>query len=125
MEKDRIKIFRPTFSLSYRIIGILVIIAGIGLIALAFIDPAMLVQIAIGLIGVIGILLGLLILRRINDTDLVEKRYDRIMEKLEEIQSGLQKEDQKGKTGIAIADVITSGLKYYSEQISRKDKDEK
>ena len=73
----------------------------------------------------ICILLGLTIFRRINDIDLVQKKYDRIMAKLEEIQEGFQKEDQKGKTGIAIADVITTGLKYYSEQISRKDKDEK
>ena len=118
-------IFRFASGLSYRISGIVIIVVGIGLIVLACVNPAMLVQIATGMIGVICIPLGYMILRRVHSDALAEKRFDQIIAKLEEIQERLKEEDQKGKTGIAIADVISSGLKYYSEQINRKEKEEK
>ncbi len=46
------------------------------------------------------------------------------MTKLDEIQQELKKEDQSKGTGVAIADVISSGLKYYSEYITKQKKEE-
>ena len=53
-----------------------------------------------------------------------EERFDMIVTKLDEIQQEFKKEDQPKGTGVAIADVITSGLKYYADQITKSKKEE-
>ena len=44
--------------------------------------------------------------------------------KLDGIQQELKKDDQPKGTGVAIADVITSGLKYYADHITKSKKEE-
>ena len=46
------------------------------------------------------------------------------MIKLDEIKEELHKHEEKqGKSGVAIADIINSGMKFYSDYV-KKDKDE-
>ena len=54
-----------------------------------------------------------------------ENQSTQLIAKLEEIKQELKKEDnQKGK-GIAIADMISSGLRYYSEHLTGPKKEDK
>ena len=103
---------------------IVIILVGIGLIITAFIAPPLQMQIAAALIGLGFICLGLMTLKRNQDKKRDEERYEQLITKLDQIQQELEKiEEPKGK-GVAIADVIASGLKYYTEHMS-KPKEEK
>jgi len=46
------------------------------------------------------------------------------MAKLEQIQQELKKEDESKGKGVVIADVISSGLKYYAEHMTKPKKEE-
>jgi len=81
-------------------------------------------QIALGLIGLGFITLGLVQVKRGQDRKTNEDRVDIIMAKLDEIQQELKKKEQPKGTGVAIADAISSGLKYYSEYMTKKKKEE-
>ncbi len=95
------------------------------MVALAFINSSLQLQIALGLIGLGFISLGLVQLKRARDESVNEKRFDQIMVKLDEIRQEFEKEDQPKRTGVSIADVITSGMKYYSEYTTKQKKEEK
>ena len=100
------------------------ILIGLGTIILAFINTPVQLQIALGLIGLGFISLGLVQVKRARDANRSEERFNEIMAKLDEIQTEIKEKEQPGKSGIAIADVISSGLKYYAEQMTRKDKED-
>ena len=103
---------------------IVIILVGIGLIITAFINPPLQMQIAAALIGLGFICLGLMMIKRARDKKREEERFEQLMTKLDQIQKELEKiEEPKGK-GVAIADVIASGLKYYTEHMT-KPKEEK
>ena len=105
-------------------IAIVIILAGIGIIVTAVTSSTPQLQIAGALAGVGFICLGLLQLIRKQDRKRNEQRFEQIMAKLEQIQQELQKEDRPKGGGVAIADVIASGLKYYSEYMAKPKKEE-
>ena len=104
--------------------AIVIILVGLGLIGTAFINSMLQLQIASALAGLGFICLGLLRLKRIQDKKQDEERYKQIMTRLDEIQAELKNIEQPKGTGVAIADVITSGLKYYAEQMNRQNREE-
>ncbi len=111
-------------NVSYLLYIAVMIVIGLGIIILAFVNSPMQLQIALGLIGLGFITLGLVQVKRGQDRKKNEERFDIIVTKLDEIQQELKKEDQPKGTGVAIADVITSSLKYYAEYMTRSKKEE-
>ncbi|MFC1964171.1 hypothetical protein ACFLV1_02185 [Chloroflexota bacterium] len=111
-------------STSYQSFGIVMMLIGLGMVVIALMNSPIQLQIASGLIGLGFINLGLVQVKRGQDRKKNEERIDIIVTKLDEIQQELTKEDQSKGTGVAIADVISSGLKYYSEYITKQKKAE-
>ena len=109
---------------SYWLFSTVMIVIGFGMIVLAFINSPLQLQIALGLAGLGFISLGLVQLKRAQNDNVDEKRFNQIIGKLDEIQQELKKEKQSERSGIAIADVITSGLKYYAEHMTKQKKEE-
>ena len=109
---------------SYWLFSTVMILIGFTTIILAVFNSPWQLQIALGLIGLGFISLGLVQVKRGQDRKKNEERIDIIVTKLDEIQQELKKEDQPKGTGVAIADVITSGLKYYADQITKSKKEE-
>ncbi len=101
-----------------------IMLVGIGLIITAFIDPPLQLQIVSALIGLGFICLGLMQVKRAQDKKRDEERFEQIITKLDKIQQELEKEEPPKGTGIAIADVIASGLKYYAEHMTKPEKEE-
>jgi len=111
-------------NVSYWLYSAVMIVIGLGIIILAFMNSPIQLQIALGLIGLGFITLGLMQVKRGQDRKIDEERFDIIVTKLDEIQQELKKEDQPKGTGVAIADVITFGLKYYADRITKPKKEE-
>ena len=111
-------------NVSYRLYSVAMIVIGLGIIILAFMNSPLQLQIALGLIGLGSITLGLVQVKRGQERKINGERFDIIVAKLDEIQQELKKEDQPKGTGVAIADVITSSLKYYAEYITKQKKEE-
>ena len=99
-------------------IVIIIILVGLGLIITAFIDAPLHLQIASALVGLGFICLGLIQVKRAREIMRNEERFEQIMTKLDQIQQELEKEDQP-RGGIAVADLISSGLKYYTEHMTK------
>ena len=111
-------------NVSYWLYSAAMIVIGLGIIILAFMNFPIQLQIALGLIGLGFITSGLMQVKRGQDRKINEERFDIIVTKLDEIQQELKKEEQPKGTGVVIADVISSGLKYYSEYITKQKKEE-
>ena len=111
-------------NVSYWLYSAVMIVIGLGIIVLAFMNSPIQLQIALGLIGLGFITFGLVQVKRGQDRKKNEERIDIIVTKLDEIQEELKKEDKPKGTGVAIADVITSGLKYYADQITKSKKED-
>ena len=111
-------------SVSYWSFSAVMILIGFTTIILAVFNSPWQLQIALGLIGLGFISLGLVQLKRAQNENMDEQRFNEIIAKLDEIQQELKKEEQTKGTGVAIADVISSGLKYYSEYITKQKKEE-
>ncbi|MFC2001543.1 hypothetical protein ACFLUZ_03445 [Chloroflexota bacterium] len=117
-------LLKPISSVSNWIYIIVVIVIGLGMITLVFVNSTLQLQISLGLIGLGFISWGLAQVKRVQDEKIDKKLFDQIMTKLDEIQEEIKSEERSKGTGVAIADVITSGLKYYSEQMSKQNKKE-
>ncbi len=111
-------------NVSYWLYSAVMIVIGLGIIILAFMNSPIQFQFVLGLIGLGFITLGLVQVKRGQDRKISEERFDIIVTKLDEIQQKLEKEDQPKGTGIAIADVLTSTLKYYTDRITKSKKEE-
>ena len=111
-------------NVSYWLYSAVMIVIGLGIIILAFMNSPIQLQIALGLIGPGFITLGLVQVKRGQDRKKNEERFDIIVARLDEIQQELKKEDQPKETGVAIADVLSTGLKYYSEYLTKQKKEE-
>ena len=111
-------------NVSYWLYSAVMIAIGLGIIILAFINSPIQLQIVLGLIGLGFITFGLVQVKRGQDRKINEERFDILVVRLDEIQQELKKEDQSKGTGVAIADVITSGLKYYADQIAQSKEEE-
>ena len=103
---------------------IVIILVGLGLVITAFIDAPLQLQIASALVGLGFICLGLIQVKRAREIMRNEERFEQIMTKLDQIQQELEKEDEPKGTGVVIADVLASGLKYYTEHMSKPKKEE-
>ncbi|HEY97821.1 MAG TPA: hypothetical protein G4O16_06540 [Dehalococcoidia bacterium] len=106
----------------YTVAVILVILAGIGIFISAFLAADIQLRVALGLGGVALFSLGVIIIKLTRDTRKAQEKLDTIIARLEELHQEIQKKEESGKSGIAIADIISSGLKFYSEY---KDRDKK
>ena len=105
------------------ILGAILIVIGICAIILAFFNSPIQLQITVGLAGFGFICLGLLQFRKAHEQLEIIENLQRINTKLDEIKQELEKEEKPAGTGVAIADIISSGLKYYSEHMN-KNRDE-
>lgn len=111
-------------NVSYWLYSAVMIVIGLGIIILAFMNSPIQLQIALGLNGLGFITLGLVQVKREQNRKINEERFNIIVTNLDEIQQELKKEDQPKGTGVVIADVIASGLKYYADQITKPKKEE-
>ena len=107
-------------NISYWVNSAVMIVIGFGIIILALMNSPIQLQIALGLIGLGFITLGLVQVKRGQDKRLDEERFEVIVTKLNEIQQELTKGDQPRGTGVVIADVLSSGLKYYSDYLTEQ-----
>ena len=123
-EKEQMRFLKSIVNISYWLCSAVMIVIGIGIIILAFMNSPLQLQIALGLIGLGLIASGLVQVKRGQDRKINEERFDIIVTKLDEIQQELKKDDQPNVTGAIIADVISSGLKSYSEYITKQKKEE-
>ena len=114
------RFLKTIISESNWFLSVITILSGIAVVILAFINEPLQLQIALGLIGLGIISIGLVQIKRSQDS----KKTDRILFELNEIQQELRKpkEPETGRT--AIADVITAGLKYYADHMTRQTKQE-
>lgn len=118
------RFLKPVINVSYWLYSGVMIAIGLGIIVLAFMNSPTQLQIALGLIGLGFISFGLVQMKREQDRNKNGDRFDIIVTKLDEIQQELKKENQPKGTGVAIADVITSSLKYYAEHMTKQQKEE-
>ena len=102
----------------------IIILAGIGIFITAFLASDIQLRIALGLGGVGLFSIGLIATKLIRDAGKSQEKLDNILAKLDELQQELQKKEEAGKSGIAIADIINSSMKFYSEYKSREKNEE-
>lgn len=122
--KKPMRFLESIVNVSYGLYSAVMMVIGLGIIILALVNPPLQLQIALGFLGLGFITLGLVQVKRGQDRKTDVERFDLIMAKLDEMQQELQKEDQPKGTGVVIADVLSSGLKYYSDYLV-KQKEEK
>ncbi|MFC1931848.1 hypothetical protein ACFLXJ_06595 [Chloroflexota bacterium] len=108
----------------YWLFSSVMVLIGLATIILAVFNSPWQLQITLGLIGVGLIALGLVYVKQAQNEHIDEQRYNQIIARLDEIQEEIKKEEQPKGTGVAIADVISSGLKYYSEYMTKQKKEE-
>jgi len=111
-------------NVSYWLYSAVMIVIGLGIIILAFMNSPIQLQIVLGLIGLGFITLGLVQVKRGQDRKKNEERFDIIVTKLDEIQQELKNDEQNKGTGVVIADVLSSGLKYYSDYLTKQKEEE-
>jgi hypothetical protein len=99
----------------YPLAVVIVILAGIGIIVAAGFAASLPLKIAASLGGVGLIFLGLIIIRVVYEEKRSQEKLDALLAKLDELQQEIQQEEKQGKSGIAIADVISSSLKFYAD----------
>ena len=108
-----------------KIISVIIILVGIGIIVAAFTGSMPQLQIAVVLVGVGFICLGILLIKREQDRKRQEEKLEQIITKLEELKQEIEKKEESKGSGVAIADIISSGMKYYSEYMKKPEKEEK
>ena len=108
----------------YPVAVIFVVLAGIGVFISAFLASDIQLQIALGLGGVGLFSLGLIIIKITRDDKKAQEKLDAIIAKLDELQQELQNKEEPGKSGVAIADIISSSMKFYSEYKSKEKKED-
>jgi len=118
------RFLEPIAGVSYRLFSAVMILIGLATIILAVFNSPWQLQSALGLIGLGFIASGIVYIKRAQDEKTDEQRFNQIIARLDEIQEEIKKEEHPKGTGVAIADVITSGLKYYAEHMNRQNKEE-
>ncbi len=117
--------YLKSFSIRiYPIAVVIVILAGIGIIITAGFASNLPLQIALGLGGVGLIFLGLIIIKLVHDERQSQDKLDAMLRKIDELQQEIQQEEKQVKSGIAIADVISSSLKFYTDFKEKEKTDE-
>jgi hypothetical protein len=103
-------------------IAIILIIIGILFFALMFFHPIS--DIALAIAGSGFILSGFIQLGQARGSEQNKKQFEQIMTSLKEITQSLQKEGESKGKGVVIADVLSSGLKYYAEHMTKPKKED-
>ena len=93
---------------------------GLAVILLAFFMAPIQLQVALGLTGAGVVTIGLAQQKRLQDSE----KIDRILTELNEIRQKLEQPKEPESGRIAIADVITAGLKLYADRIAKPTKEE-
>jgi len=106
-------------------IGIFITCTGIVVFILSFFINNFELQIALSIAAVGLIVSGIAQLGQGQEKKEDEKKHQDIITKLEEIKGALEKKEEAKGSGVVIADVIGAGLKYYAEQMTKPDKEEK
>ncbi len=101
--------------------AVILILIGIVFFVLMFFHPIS--ETALAVAGAGFLAAGFIQLAAYYITEQSRKNSEQLIAKLDEIKEELKKEEPK-KGGVAIADVIASGMKYYSEYM-KKDTEEK
>ena len=102
---------------------VIVILAGIGIIIAAGFAASVPLKVALALGGVGLLFLGMITTKVVYEEKRSQDKLDTLLAKLDEIQQEIQQEEKQGKSGIAIADVISSSLKFYADY-KEKDRSE-
>jgi glutathionyl-hydroquinone reductase len=106
-------------------IGIFIMATGIAVFIISFYSQIFEAKMAllIAAVGLIGS--GIAQLGQAQEKKQDDQRFEQLMEKLEKIEKELEKEEQPKGTGVAIADILGAGLKYYTEHMTKPKKEEK
>ena len=107
--------------------AIAICVIGVGIIITAFIAPPLQTQLALILGGLALAGIGVLLVKLAQSRQQDVERFGELtakLEKLEKLGEKLENLEQPRNTGVAIADVISSGLKYYAEHLGQQ-KEEK
>jgi Ethanolamine utilization protein EutJ (predicted chaperonin) len=107
------------------LISIFIILTGVVVFIISFFSQTLELKIALSIasLGLIGsgiIQLGQ-IEKKKEENKQENERFNQIMDKLEKIEEKLE---QPKNAGVAIADVLASGLKYYTEHMNKPEKEE-
>jgi hypothetical protein len=81
-------------------------------------------EIALAIAGAGFILSGFIQLAQVRQSEQNKKQFQQLMGELEKIEGELEKVKEPKGTGVAIADMFASGLKYYAEHMSKPKKEE-
>jgi low affinity Fe/Cu permease len=112
-------------GISYKPLTIIIMLSGLGIGIAAFVDFPFQFQVFLVLVGLVFITLGILLLKQSWERKRIEEKVDALMAKIDEVLQEAKKEEPSKGTGVVIADVLSSGLKYYSEHIAgQKKKDQ-
>ena len=106
-------------------IAIFIMFLGLVIIGTAIISPMLELQIALALAGAAFLSSGVIQFGQAQAKKQDDQKLEQIMRNLEEIKQALQKEEESKGKGVAIADVIASGLKYYADHMAKPKKEEK
>ena len=112
-------------------IAAIVILIGFGIIAAALLNQPRELLIAMILAGLAFVFSGYIQIAQAYDNNKKDKqnegKHQQIMEKLEKMEQALEKaEEEKSKgSGVAIADILGAGIKYYTEHLSQPKEEEK
>jgi hypothetical protein len=108
-------------------VAILIMVLGLVIIGTAVISPMLEIlelKIALALAGAAFVSSGVMQLGQAQEKKRADQKLEQIMDKLDKIEQELEKVESPRGTGVAIADVISSGLKYYAEHMTKPEKEE-
>jgi H+/gluconate symporter-like permease len=101
---------------------------GIAILLISFFSPNWQLQAALFIASIGIICTGVILWGQVEDRKQEAAKLQQIMEKLEKIEQELEKaEQEKSKgSGVAIADILGAGIKYYTEHMAQpKEEEEK
>ncbi len=105
---------------TYLLAAIVLALAGAGgIVSSGFVDPlGMRVGLELGGVGLLA--LALLAFRLGQAETRAEERHRELLTKVDELREALkQLEEKPQKSGVAIADIFGSGMKWYQDYITR------
>lgn len=120
----QLRILESISSVSYRIIGVILMLIGVIIVILGFINIPTQLQIIVWFIGLGFTSIGLVLLKQDYKENIDEQRFNQLIAKLDEMQQVLKEEPPQNKTSTVVADIITSGLKYYTGQVTKPEENE-
>ena len=106
------------------LIGAVLVIAGLGIIVLAFFNTPLELQLVLGLVGLCFIVLGFVPPVLARRRDRTEERHQELLAKLDELKEAVEAAKEEKRGGVAVADIINTGMKWYADYADRKKEEE-